>query len=184
MHIRILAAIAGLSCAVLMAGCSGGNGGAPKTFDRHGVTFTYPGGWKRFSEVKSATGARPSDNRLWADGAGPTDETGVFLSAFRITLDVTPEVFERGKQELVPQFEDTLADSGGEILERGKAASYNGYPAIEVRIRPKAPEGVTTRAVFLFAGTTRYDFGCQSREKDRAEVEAGCDTVLGSFKVK
>ena len=23
----------------------------PKTFDRHDVSFTYPGGWKRFSDV-------------------------------------------------------------------------------------------------------------------------------------
>ena len=153
------------------------------TYSANGVRFDYPESWDRFpAEPATAT---EGSNELWSVTVGPDKTNLVNVTAYRLNLEVTDENLSSIEAELDDVISGIVERAGGTIASGPDEDEVAGYPAytyswqgVEVSGEPK-----DSAAYFIFVGDTEYFINCQFSDETADDIEAGCDTVLGSFEV-
>jgi hypothetical protein len=151
---------------VSLAAC----GGDENTFEREGVSFTYPENWgeAEYEAVDPAavfgTAFTPEENSL----------TGLIFEISRGDVTVTEK-----------NIDDVLADAAGALdpsTEGPSRLTVGGLPAIRFVSHPQA--GLTRRVTFVFDGTTIYALNCAFTPERAEEMKRGCEQVVTSFAVE
>lgn len=173
--------LAGASFSV-SCGDSGGDPNSTKTYDKHGITFEYPGNWKTGKlEVKS----EPSGNELWSsEGLVLTNDDVISVQGYKLNVKITPEVFKANTKDLI---DDVLSvTEGHKTLSDPTTTQVGGLPAITYDIAATSTGGkaVQSKLYFIFKDDTEYFFNCQAAPANQEKVDAACERVTGSFKVK
>jgi hypothetical protein len=199
-RIRPLRAVAVGATVVFAATCtdsSGGAGGpvlpAPETpagspstsaagtmFAGHGVSFTYPKGWKQFelSDSSASTG-----NVNWEETVGIDGRNIVSVARYTLGVSVTDANIGERTESIGSQIESLFTQAGGALSEGPTHERLAGLPALSFTGSVRTPNGraMRTRLVLAFDGTTEYAVNCQYDERARAEIEAGCDRVASTL---
>jgi hypothetical protein len=142
------------------------------------VNFLYPGSFRtlRINKVVS-TGGNTKNSSIAAVG---TDGTN-FLAVSRTPIPqaVTAQDIRQG----LPSFNSLMTHLAGHSMS-GKALTVGGSPGIAYPRVPLASlPGVTSRVVFLFVGTDRYELQCQATKLGLSTIEKACDQMLSTLKV-
>jgi hypothetical protein len=174
---------------VALTSCGGGgdsSGGSGKleTYDGNGISFQYP---KEFRTSKSITSTNPgASNKLWETAIGLNADDGVFLTGYKLKIAITPGNFEQNYRQLA---EETVGGTPktAKVTAPPVALKVGGLPAFQFGVEGELRPGVSTRnrATSVYAGTTQVIISCQIRgEKNAEAVDAACDSVLATLKVK
>ncbi len=177
--LTVLSTNVGASCCV-GSGCddqSSSNG--VKTFDKHDVSFQYPGTWKTGSD----TAAAAAGNRLWSEAVGKDNDNLVLFSAYRLTRVLTADDFSNG--EVDGEIRDSLSsDDTAKIDDSATAARYAGLTGVSYTGTTTSGNKTSShRWVFVFSGNVQYVFNCTWIDKGASEVNSACDQVLDTLKI-
>ncbi|HYT29222.1 MAG TPA: hypothetical protein VEN82_00450 [Actinomycetota bacterium] len=156
-------------------------GGGTSTFNAHGVSFDYPGGWKALSAL--TVPATQSGSSRDAVGIDPSDSVVLVIS--QVKVPVTPANISAVQQTIAQALSQGASRTGGIVSEQPSALTVDGLPGFQMRIRGVRLAGVQvdSRFVVAFKGSTEYLFNCESTPSHTDEVEKGCQQVIDSFKV-
>jgi uncharacterized RDD family membrane protein YckC len=155
-------------------------GNGAKTYQGHGVSFEYPGGWQEASKVHGGGEA------LWRTAVGPgTDKvSAVYVEAYRIGTPVTAENLAEAKAELATLVRQLLEQRGGAMQSGPEEFTVGGLRGL--RFRGTATADATpleSTLVYVFDQTTEYALNCQHTRDKAAEIQRGCDQIVRTFKV-
>jgi uncharacterized RDD family membrane protein YckC len=157
-------------------------GNGAKTYQGHGVSFEYPGGWQEASKVHGGGDA------LWRTAVGVGTDThevsGIFVEAYRIGAPVTAENLAEAKAELATLVRQLLEQRGGAVQSGPEELMVGGLRGLRFRGTATAEATpVESTLVYVFDQTTEYALNCQHTRDKAAEIQRGCDQIVRTFKV-
>ena len=171
----------GASCCV--GECNGSDG----TFSAHGVSFDYPKDWSERSIVSDES----QPNLQWSAAVGKDEVDFVLVSAYGLSQEVTPELFQ---EQLGPIDEDlraALEGQGTTIDDGPQQVTAAGKPGLRYAGTTTTDDGRIAQHtwVAVFDGSTEYFFNCQSVDAEGEDanhfaVSQACEQVLSSFKIR
>jgi hypothetical protein len=196
-----VAAVATLALALSAPSCTGASGAADgdsgggrssppttpppapgATFTGHGVSFSYPKGWKEFtlSDSSASTGTV-----VWTETVGLDGRNIVSVAEYVLDVTITDENLESQTESIGSEIESLFTRAGGELGGGPTTMRLAGLPALSFVGTVRTPNGqaVRTRLVLAFAGTTEYALACQHDDRTRAAIQSGCDQVASTFAV-
>ena len=174
----VIVAVAGFSSC-------GGDSGDPnktKTYSAHGITFDFPANWKR-QKLESKT--EKAANAQWdLEGLVLTEDDVISVQAYKLTLAITPAVFNENQQDIVDEVTRTTA--GHDTLSDPEVTNVAGLPAITYRVAATSTRGrdVTSQLFFIFKDEMEYFINCQATEKRQDDVDAACQKVVDSLAIQ
>lgn len=157
-------------CLTLTA-CAGGGGNGDNTFEREGVSFTYPEDW----EQRELEG-------------GPVNPDASFATVFAPEEGLSGLIFEINETAITvtqSNLDGVLQEVAASLHESSKGPTKTSVAALPALRFESYPESNLTRAVtFVFDGKTWYAFNCGFTPERAGEMQKGCDQALNSFKVE
>jgi hypothetical protein len=155
---------------------------AGTTFAGHGVSFTYPKGWREFELSDSSASAGSVD---WEETVGLDGRNIVSVARYTLGISITDANIEARTDSIGSQIENLFVQAGGALTDGPTTERLAGLPALSFTGNVRTPNGrsMRTRLVLAFDGTTEYAVNCQYDERAHAEVEAGCDRIASTFTV-
>lgn len=178
---------------IALGGCTGDGGGnltpSPSSggstkaaFEANGVFFSYPRDWKELSleGFSAAIGSQ-----LWGESAGIDKVNLVSVAAYPISVPITRKNIEEQKGPLKRQLVALFEQAGGSMKSGPEDTEMGGLPAIrfEGTLRSSNGTPVTSRLILAFDGLTEYFVNCQFEPSGEADVLAGCDRIVESFRL-
>jgi hypothetical protein len=182
--------------AVLLGGCtsSGGAGSTPsggvtgdasptatdQRYTAHGVSFSYPRGWKQLRLTGTSASAGSQD---WSTTVGLDQRNVVIVSQFTLSVSITSDNVDSKADAIRGQLGSLFAQAGGALTDGPTSEQMGGLPALGFAGSAKTPNGdaVDSRLVLAFDGTTEYFVNCQYDARHADDVGAGCDEIVSSF---
>lgn len=163
----------------VFAGCGGAD---EMTFatPTYPFSFSYPADWKLTRNAAFNYGAGAGEKSVSVSLKDPYDQVTITQYKLKKTL---PNGVNGNRQELDRVVAKLTAEAKGTASE-GEAVKYGGVPGYKYFVEYSSPDGTQLRnqLVFLFDGDDEFQVNCQSTEKNRKDLDAGCETVLGSLK--
>lgn len=154
---------------LVIAGCGGGD--RENTFEREGISFTFPEEW----EQRELEG-------------GPVSPDASFAAAFAPEEGLSALIFEINESDITVtqgNLDGVLQEVAASLDESSKGptkTSVAGLPALRFE---SYPESNLTRAVtFVFDGKTWYAFNCGFTAQLAEEMKRGCEQAVSSFQVE
>jgi len=158
--------VALLACIAL--GACGGGGSGDKTFEREGVSFTYPADWEEREIGEVTPGA-------------------AFITAFAPGEGLNGLIFEINEggppvdESNIDAVAEDVAGALQESTEGPNRLTVDGLPALRIVSHPQS--GLARQITSVFDGTTAYVFDCGFTPERSDEMQRGCSQALESFKV-
>jgi hypothetical protein len=152
-------------------------------FDRHGISFAYPEGWTGIAiEPIATTVGEP----LSRDAVGMDGSNFVLVSRYRLAIPVTDANFEDHRDALTLEWGQAVEQGGASLTGPAETIEVDRLPGLRfeaVGIDRRGRPSVSTM-VLVFDGHIEYFINCQRTEERAREIEAGCDRVLETFRVR
>ena len=164
-------------------GTSGGAGASNdgvNTFQAHGVTFEYPGGWQDTTDDFSV--ATTSGQAQWTAAVSAGTYDLVIVEAYSVNQEVTVDNLDDAEPQITTFFEQLFGQMDG-ALESGPAdITLAGLPGLEYR-GSGTSDGtpIESRIIVAFDGTTEYFINCQHTKQGSVEIGEGCDQIVSTF---
>jgi hypothetical protein len=182
---RVCVAIA---LATFVSSCGGGSPAneartveGDKTFEGEGYSFTYPGRWVQRTDLESAGG---SGGGVWF---GPPEGADIlYIGTSGLTVPITVENIAAYSDELVADTDRVFREAQGQVTTEPEHVTVAGLPALRLEASAINVNGIQTKShvVLVYDGKTEYFLNCQYTPEGAAEMTAGCDQVIASFKVE
>jgi len=162
----------------LLAACS--SGGA--TFDERGVSFRYPNGWHRVSDIATAGGA---STHLFSDNVGLDRFNAAIVAINQVTTPVTAANVSQFAVQFGTAVERLAREEGGTVTQRATSITVNGLPGLQFGISGLRAAGtpVDSTLTLVFKGTNEYFINCQHTAAHAEEITAGCDQIVKTLKI-
>jgi hypothetical protein len=157
---------------VVLAGAACSN---DASFRAHGISFEYPGDWKR---MVSATSNIAQASPRWTAAVGVNGNNLVSIDAYHLAFPVTETNFEQFADELTNRVTKAARDANGRLVGDAETTTLGGLPGFRFRIAGDKREN---RVVIAFDGTIELLLECRSTEEFREEIGEGCEQILTSF---
>lgn len=176
---RAVALVAITAIALSASSCGGDGGEAQFTTPTYPFSFSYPEGWKVTRNAAFSYGSGAGRRSVSISLKDPYDQ--VTITQYLLKKAVPPGLNGNRKEvdavvaDLTKQAKGTAGD--------GEVVKYGGLPGYEYFVEYTAPDGTELRnqLVFLFKGKDEFQVNCQSTEKNREELEKGCNLVLDTL---
>lgn len=154
----------------------------PLTYEANGISLQYPRTWEKVTgSFTPPTGIE----LLWAQGFALDDDNGIGVAAADIGTAVPEALLEAAaSRELEPKLQEVVTAAGGSLSDR-ETTEIAGRKALlyEARGLAVATSPVDVTLAVIPDGSIVYFIACQRTPDQAAAVEAGCDTVRGSFAI-
>ena len=177
----LIVALGGVGAFVAMSGDDGeGEIRAGNSYSEHGVTFSYPSGWRSLGAAQFTTETGDSE---WSDSFFHEDGvSAVIVTEYALLQDVSGVDQEQLQAELQGLFDSSLWQAGGEVVEALAPSTVNGVEGFRI-VFTTPVDGIDTETdmVMVFEGTRQFNLQCQYTPETEEEVMAGCDQVRSSF---
>jgi hypothetical protein len=153
------------------------------TFEGDGYSFSYPEEWFEFEEVETRAQAGSAISSVSFGPRLGSDVLGV--DVYRLRIPVTRQNLGAVSDELVAEIDALVRQAQGRITAGPARVTVDGLPALRLEASVLDPDGarVQSRLVFVFDGTTEYLLNCQFTPEGAAEMTAGCERAVESFRV-
>lgn len=170
---------AALLAAVALAGC-GGSGENSFDTPTYPFSFDYPGGWTLSRAATSEGGG--ALRALSVALKEPYDQVTIMQYKLKKTLPRGANGFRPEINRIVARLTKQARGSAG----KGRVVKYGGVPGYQYVLSYPVGGGVRlqSRMTFLFKGDNEFQIACQSSEKNREELERGCEKILGSLEFR
>jgi hypothetical protein len=154
-----------------------------QTYRDHGVSFSYPRGWRRLQLADTSASAGTFD---WTATIGIDPRDIVNVSRSTIGTSITRGNIAARTGAITLQMRSLFTQAGGSLTGGPVVQDVAGLPALRYSgdVRTPAGEAVHTRLVLAFAGTTEYELVCQYDDGAAGPILAGCDQVISTFSVR
>jgi len=152
-------------------------------FTGSGVTFRYPAGWRTLTGAPVPVGELGPMRRIVIGSGAGSDR--VVVQAFRLQTPIS-DATSSALMGVVSQEIAAFAQAEhGTVTSPVKAAALGEMPAFAARASWQGPGGVTMQGRFYFGyeGYAVFEVSCQRATTDPAEIDAGCDQIVKTFKV-
>jgi hypothetical protein len=179
----------------------------PGQFGGHGVTFSYPQSWLHepgtfqfqagnarwtefFAPVPAAT-TPPADPSQPAPPptlppTGPQNDL-IAVASYRTNVSITKKNLARYRPLIKLFVQQLTTQAHGRLLSGPARTTMARLPGYRFQITAVLQDGTTveSRLVLVFKKRTEYFLNCQHVQDGplAAEVEAGCDQVMSSFRL-
>lgn len=174
----------GLGLAIVLTLIVTGCGGGEKTFSTptYPFSFNYPSDWKLTRNAAFNYGSGAGEKSVSVSLKDPHDQVTITRYELKKTL---PEGVNGNRRELDGVVAKLTAEAKGTASE-GEVVEHAGVPGYQYYVEYDAPDGTALRnqLVFLFKGKNEFQINCQSTEKNRKELEKGCNLILDTLKIK
>jgi hypothetical protein len=167
-----------IAATVVLSGCDDPD----KSFEGHGITFTYPGGWNEAEETSTAVS---SGNQRWSESFGIDGNNFVSLTEYELNIEVGEENISELEQEIGETIEQLTQQAGGSVDEGPSEVTMGGFPGFRFELSGVEAEGgtVASSILLVFDGTTEYFLNCQFTDEHKDEIDEGCTQIIDSFQV-
>jgi hypothetical protein len=182
----------------------------PGQFGGHGVTFSYPQSWTHepgtfqvqagnalwtefFGPVPAPTTPPPADPSQPAPSPPPTDpptapqQDLIAVASYRTNVSITKKNLPRYRPLIKLFVQQLTLQAHGQVLSGPTRVTMARLPGYRFQITALLQDGTTieSRLVLVFKKRTEYFLNCQHVQDGplAAEVEAGCDQVMSSFRL-
>jgi hypothetical protein len=154
-----------------------------QTYRDHGVSFSYPAGWRQMRLADSSASTGTFD---WTATVGIDSRNLVNVSRSTIGTAITPTNISAKTGSITLQIRSLFTQAGGSLSGGPEAEDVAGLPALRYAGDARTPAGrsVHTRLVLVFAGTTEYAVACQYDDRVARQMLAGCDQVVSTLSVQ
>jgi len=171
----------GAGCSASISTHSDKTGG---TYNKHGVSFEIPDGWRQMRLTKQTQ----SGNEIWSESFGPKSGLDlVGVTAYATKVAITQKNAAEHAPYAAASIKDILTSAGGTLLEGPTLTAIGDMAGYRFETAFPEENGATleSRLLMVWNGHTEYFFNCQSRAHGSrsAEIERGCDTIIKSFRV-
>ncbi|OAI40836.1 hypothetical protein AYO38_04975 [bacterium SCGC AG-212-C10] len=178
LSIVVLATNVAASCCV--GDCGEATTDKPKTFEKDGASFEYPGDWKK-GNLDSYEAA---DNELWHQAFAKKDGSIdiIVVAASQLTREID---FEADYEALAAEARGGLEDQGAQIDGDAVVVQAGALDAILFTgiVEGEDDEELGHRWYYAIDGDISYFINCQWTEKSVDDVNAACDLLVDSFRV-
>ncbi|MBJ7346988.1 MAG: hypothetical protein JHC87_00285 [Thermoleophilaceae bacterium] len=168
-----------IGVAVIAAALSGCGGPATFSTPTYPFSFEYPSGWTTSRNAAFVYGAGSGERSVAVAYKAPNDQVVVTQYKLQKTL---PKGIVANQKE-VDRIVSKLTKQAGGTASDARVVKYGGLPGYQYIIEYQQG-GVPLRntLTFLFGGDDEFQINCQSSEKNREEIQKGCDQVLSTLK--
>jgi PsbP-like protein len=167
-----------IAATVVLSGCDDPD----QTFEGHGISFTYPGGWNEAEETSTAVS---SGTQRWSESFGIDGNNFVSLTEYEVNIEVGEENISELEQEIGETIEQLTQQAGGNVDEGPSEVTMGGLPGFRFELSGVEAEGgtVASSILLVFDGTTEYFLNCQFTDEHQEEIDEGCTQIIDSFEV-
>jgi hypothetical protein len=150
-------------------------------FQGSGIDFRYPSRWSTITDPawrSSSSAVRLSILGLQAPNEAVVEE-------FRLNSPVKSRADVRAVARNVDANLRSIVRAGGGRIDAGPLrATVGGVPAFEYSISGKAPDGSAgrERLIFTFKGAYEFQIACVGSTAHWAQISAGCDQIVRTFR--
>jgi hypothetical protein len=176
-----------LALVIVAAGVLTGCGSKEHSYKGHGVSLHYPKNWER---AKFTGLSAQNASGVWTEAFKPPSASKadvVFVTEYRTSVVITKQNRATYSAGVASSVATVAKQAGGSMLSGPTPVSMGGLPGYGFRISATTVSGLSSesRILLVWNGHTEYYVNCQYRVggKLEAEIERGCKTVIGSFKV-
>lgn len=164
-----------------VAGC-GGEGEKTFSTPTYPFSFSYPSDWKLTRNAAFSYGSGAGERSVSVSLKDPYDQVTITQYKLKKTL---PEGVNGNQKELDRIVARLTSEAKGASSE-AEVVEHGGIPGYQYIVEYSSPDGTLLRnqLVFLFNGDDEYQINCQSTDKNRAELEKGCNLVLDTLAFK
>jgi len=155
---------------------------ADGVFSGSGVTFDYPQTWRTLPQPAAPEqGPGPVGRIVLGTGTG-TDR--VLVEAFRLAAPITDSTKAVFLAQVSQEVSAFASAEQGTLRSKVTATTLGSLPAYTARAEWPGPGGVTMVGRFYFAyqGYAVYEVSCQRATTAPAEIDAGCDQIVTTFR--
>lgn len=176
----------GLQAAVIVVAfallaATGCGGDSEKTFSTptYPFSFSYPSDWKLTRNAAFNYGSGAGKRSVSVSLKDPYDQVTITQYVLKKTL---PEGVNGNRKEVDRIVARLTAEAKGTASD-GEIVEYGDIPGYKYVVEYEALDGTILRnqLVFLFKGKDEFQINCQSTEKNRKELEKGCELVLDTL---
>jgi hypothetical protein len=159
-----------------------------RSYKGHGISFHYPKDW----EPTVFTGESAQNARgLWTEAFKPRSSSSkadiIFMSEYRTHVAITERNRATYTAEISSSISNLATRAGGSLLAGPTMVSMGGLPGYGFRISAKTRDNLSSesRILLVWNGKREYYLNCQhdTASSHAAEIERGCNKVIGSFKL-
>jgi hypothetical protein len=155
---------------------------APRVFTGHGVTFRYPGNWRRGVRSDVEGFGPVLGESTWAEPLARDRNDLVLVSQVGVSVVITP-----GNIELWAEGVSTSPlPSGSTLLQPFRPKTIAGMPAIQGSTRVTTSDGTqaTQITTFVYRGTAELRWDCQYTAAHRVEMLRGCNMLERTLEIE
>ena len=172
----------------LLAGTLSGCAGKDRQYRGHGVSLHYPNNWER---ATFAGHSAQNASGLWTEAFKPRSSSSkadmIFISEYRTPVAITKQNRVIYSAEVVASVSNVAKQAGGSMLAGPTEVTMGGLPGYGFRISAKTRDNLSSesRILLVWSGKREYYVNCQhdTASSHAAEIERGCNKVIGSFKL-
>ncbi len=174
--VLVLLAAAGLSAYRAAAGAGA------QTYRAHGVSFSYPAGWREVNGTFSVHRGTMLWRILLAPEAPPN---AIAVEEYQVSTPVSAGNLAAVGAQVERLLRQVAGQEGGTVLAGPQPITMAGLPGLRFLATGALSDGTNfdSTLIFAFAGTTEYFVNCQYNLAAAAEVQDACDQVIATFRV-
>jgi hypothetical protein len=153
------------------------------TFTGKGITFHYPKTWTALAQPRTEESQGTPEGRI-VIGSG-TGSDRVIVEAFRLSAPITAADRTGVMAQLGQNVASFANAQHGTVEGRVQAGTLGTLPAFTARATWPGTGGVTMNGRFYFGyqGYAIYYVSCQNASTAPAQIGAGCDQIVKTFRL-
>jgi hypothetical protein len=157
--------------------------GTPGEFRAHEVAFEYPTSWDRLDPPDTFPGLALSEPPLWVEAVGQDEDNGVVVTALDLGEVISEADIVAAQSDIAEEIERQVVADGVDLIGPVTFARLGSLPGFQFSGTPPDAPNVRLRSVVGYHGSVVYNVVCVSVPTGGAELRAGCDEIISTFRL-